>query len=143
MKFLIYIQVLINRSKDILITICIWIKGIHEKKPKISQKWAIRLCIHPPMLGHLFWTYLIWSREKPRDFKCKNMSLFFIGISISGRFCYYKAVWIFCQPLHEGRKFTLNMFFHSYNSIRFMLCNHPFLHLVCMARISWPIESLW
>jgi hypothetical protein len=42
MTLLVYIQVLINRSKDILITICIWIKGTIS-----SQKWAIVACIYP------------------------------------------------------------------------------------------------
>jgi hypothetical protein len=32
MKLLVYIQIPISKSKDILITICIWKKGIDEKK---------------------------------------------------------------------------------------------------------------
>jgi hypothetical protein len=37
MKLLIYIQVPISRSKDILITICIWIKGTQEKNIILPQ----------------------------------------------------------------------------------------------------------
>jgi hypothetical protein len=39
---------------------------------------------------------------------------------------------------------TLNMFFHSYNSIKLMAhAINPFLHLVTRARILGPKESLW
>jgi hypothetical protein len=43
-KLLIYIQVPISRSKDILITICIWMKGSQEH---LLQKWAFQPCIYP------------------------------------------------------------------------------------------------
>jgi len=47
-KFSIRIQTLISRSKDILITICIWMKGTHEQLFILSQKWIItQPCIHP------------------------------------------------------------------------------------------------
>ncbi len=69
---------------------------------------------------------------------------FLIGVLMSGSFCYYNVVGIFCQPLHKGRMVTLNMFFHSYNSIKLMAhAINPFLHLVTRARILGPKESLW
>ncbi len=47
MKLLVWIQVLINKSKDILIITCIWIKGTQRKNIVLSQKWAIVACIYP------------------------------------------------------------------------------------------------
>jgi hypothetical protein len=67
MKLLVKIQVPISKSKDILITICIWIKGNQEKK-LMSQKWTIRLCTYLVItqcsnLSHLFKTILLNYNE--------------------------------------------------------------------------------
>jgi hypothetical protein len=47
MKILCWIQVPIDRSKDILIIICISINGTHGKNIVSSPKWAIIPCIYP------------------------------------------------------------------------------------------------
>jgi hypothetical protein len=46
-KLLVYIQVSISIFKNILITICIWIKGTHRKNIVLSQKWTTITCIYP------------------------------------------------------------------------------------------------
>ncbi len=43
----IWIQVSIIRFKDILIIICIWIKGTQGKNIILSQTWTIVVCIYP------------------------------------------------------------------------------------------------
>jgi hypothetical protein len=47
MKLLVSIKVPINRSKDILIIIHIWIKGTQGKNIVSLRKWAIITCIYP------------------------------------------------------------------------------------------------
>jgi hypothetical protein len=47
MKLLVSIKVRISRSKNILITTSIWIKGISGKNIVSSQKWTTIACIYP------------------------------------------------------------------------------------------------
>jgi len=47
MKFLVYIWILIGRFMDVLITICIWVKGTQGQNMVSSQKWAFIACIYP------------------------------------------------------------------------------------------------
>jgi hypothetical protein len=52
MKLLVYIQAPINKIYNILISICIWMKGTSGKNIISSQKWATQLCIYLLVYQH-------------------------------------------------------------------------------------------
>ncbi len=69
MKSLVYIQVLISRSKNILITICIWINGTQRKKLFFFLFVDLKgTCWPPSVMVYLSLTWITLGRHQVHFF---------------------------------------------------------------------------